>query len=282
MASQAPRVVYATYFLSIFPIGSKYDVDVMHIPSDTMSVEQILRSLRRKRIPIPYEIGTYIALKICEQMQDKNVPVALADVTIDAEGKVKIHRSSIATRATSAVGAIQSVLDVLSELLLAAAPGVPESLIVLVETHGEPPSQSLPELRDVLLSQLVPLNRQASERTLGRLFREAACDDADDSDVSDAYIGEPPRESDVDALLDSLPPEGLPHAVASAADLAMSASIASARDADATPVVALTLEDESGLAMPRLTISKHYRLWFWIFAVIGTAGVAFGTIVLLR
>lgn len=253
--------------------------------TQTLNVRDLLGSLRRKNVPIPYEVGTYLALETCEQIQERPSEVDINDIWVDAQGSITVNVAHSIEGSPSR--ATESILSMLSELLLAAAPGVPDPLIALVEPDVSSLPNNLTELRDDLLSKLVPLNRQASRRVLGRLFREATRE-------GDAHYEEFPGtdrreklDTDVDALLDSFPPAAgthLPQGIATSVSLfeAMASEESSAFSKESTLLLAAEDTAELGSMRRARTLWASHTVWFWVFAAIGTAAVAIGTIVLLR
>jgi hypothetical protein len=98
--------------------------------------------------------------------------------------------------------AVQSVIDLLAQLLVAAGPGVPPRLLSLIEERAQTRKWDLARLRDELESALVPLNRGASRRVLSRMLRETKR-----ADGPSAVAPAPrpiPDEGDMDAELDAL------------------------------------------------------------------------------
>lgn len=135
-----------------------------------LTLDELLISLRRKRIPIQFEIGTFVVLEACEAVFEGPVRVSCADLSIDDEGRVSV--SELAAKATAGES-VRAFIDILCDLLLASAPGVPDTLLQLVE-HGPTDEQyTLTRLKDDLEVALVPLNRSATRRVLARLVREA-------------------------------------------------------------------------------------------------------------
>ncbi|MBN1655909.1 MAG: hypothetical protein JXA30_19235 [Deltaproteobacteria bacterium] len=135
-----------------------------------LSLDELLLSLRRKGIPIQFEVGAFVVLEACEAVIERPVSIDCADLTIDDTGLVLVNAS--ASRATSEE-AMRSLIEVLSELMLASAHGIPEALLQLVEHGPSDATGKLARLKDDLQASLVPLNRSAARRVLARLVREA-------------------------------------------------------------------------------------------------------------
>lgn len=250
--------------------------------SQTLNVKEFLGSLRRRQVPIPYEVGTYLALEACEQIQKRPSEIDLGDVWVDASGVVKVDVDPKSV--TAASGATQAVLGMLSQLLLAAAPGVPEPLIALVEPEPGQAPGTLPELRDDLLSRLVPLNRQASRRVLGRLLRDAARDVAQQDASQHSSDQKEQLDTEVDSLLDSLPPEPsvkLPQGVTSTQARGEPETLSINAEAKRFEF-SMADDDLMERSAPTRKRATGYKFWFWVLAAIGTVSVAFGTIILLR
>ena len=135
-----------------------------------VTTEELLRTLQRRGIPLPSEIGAFITLETCEQLLDRPAEVSTHDVIINEVGEVLCAQKLPAAPEPEAV---RSLLSLLGDLLVCAAPGVPNMLLDLVE-HGPNESQrSLQRLLSDLEACLLPLNRGATRRVLSRLVREA-------------------------------------------------------------------------------------------------------------
>ncbi len=135
-----------------------------------VSLEQLLILLKRKGIPLPFEIGTFVALEACEALGKRMGVLRLSDVWLSDEGHVTV---TPATTARSEEGAARAVVTLLADLLVAAAPGVPAMLLSLIERGPSDGAWTMESLRDDLEASLVPLNRGATKRVLSRLLREA-------------------------------------------------------------------------------------------------------------
>lgn len=135
-----------------------------------VSVDELLGGLKRKGLPLPFEIGAFIALEACEQVLDRPVRVDAHDIGIGDIGEVVCTLKKTPAPEESSV---RSLLVLLSELLVCSAPGVPTMLLELVERGPSSGQWKLDRLRDDLEASLVPLNRGATRRVLARLVREA-------------------------------------------------------------------------------------------------------------
>ncbi len=135
-----------------------------------LSLDELLVSLKRKRIPIQFEIGTFVVLAACEAVIDNPVRVGCSDLSIDDEGHVLVSES--AEKATAEESA-RALIEILCDLLLASAPGIPDVLLQLVEHGPSDRRYTLARLKEDLEAALVPLNRSATKRVLARLVREA-------------------------------------------------------------------------------------------------------------
>jgi hypothetical protein len=160
-----------------------------------VSVEELLRTLKRRGIPLASEMGAFITLEVCEQIIDRPAQVSTNEVAINEIGEVLC--ASKATQ-TNEAEAVRSLLVLLGDLLVCAAPGVPTMLLELVE-HGPSEGQlTLDRLRDDLEACLLPLNRGATRRVLARLLREAR------KAGPSLRTGAEPTAADIDAQFDAL------------------------------------------------------------------------------
>ncbi len=163
-------------------------------------VDELVDALKRRRAPLPFEIGAYVALAACERLIETPARVVGGSVHIAGDGEVRV----VGAPAASDADAARALGALLAQLLVAAGPGVPPALLALVET---PAPASLDAMRDGLARALMPLNRAASRRVLARLVRESvreprsSTDDARESPASEAAL-----DDDLDALLGEAPP----------------------------------------------------------------------------
>ncbi len=135
-----------------------------------ITVDDLVASLKARRIRIPSEIGAFVALETSEALLRGPAAVEGRDVRIADDGTISVL---VPPHSSSEAEAAQSVVRILSSLLVAAGTGVPPALIALVE-HGAGSSESaLDSLRAELEVSLVPLNRAAARRVLSRMTREA-------------------------------------------------------------------------------------------------------------
>jgi hypothetical protein len=191
-----------------------------------VTVEELVASLKRQKARIPFEIGAFVALQVCEQLLERPTAVGPADVRISEEGTVEIEPRGGPETARQAP---RSVTNVLAHVLVAAGQGVPQVLIDLVERGTDDGGWELPRLRDELEASLVPLNRGAARRVLSRLVREARREGQSQSPADDDLeLSEGDVDAELDALLEgSQLPE--PHGGTGAAAAEQGAPGASAR-----------------------------------------------------
>lgn len=135
-----------------------------------INIAELLRALKKKAIPLQSEIGTFVAMEACAAISDRFVLVGTQDVWLDFQGNVSIKFDK---PPVSSEDAARSVVDLLCELLLASAHGIPPLLLELIDAQPSGPRLTIAQLRDRLEASLVPLNRSASQRVLARLLREA-------------------------------------------------------------------------------------------------------------
>jgi hypothetical protein len=197
-------------------------------------VDELVDALKRRRAPLPFEIGAYVALAACERLIEAPARVGGRDVHIHADGDVRVVGATAASDAESA----RALGALLAQLLVAAGPGVPPALLALVETRAP---ASLDAMRDGLARALMPLNRAASRRVLARLVRESIRDPRPSAgEVSETAASESALDDDLDALLGEAPPAPAsaslsdtpaPSAASLAASLAALAAEEAAEDA---------------------------------------------------
>ena len=163
--------------------------------SGTISIQDLLDSSQQRQLRVPAEVGAFIALQVCEEVVFNPVRFSAAQVLITQEGAVMLQPAL-----PSAVPeeACQSVVGLLSSLLVAAGTGVPASLLSIVEGAG--PIPNLNDLRQRIEASLVPLNRSAARRVVGRLVRDVKRVSASSAPVPPGVVR--PRASATPAALD--------------------------------------------------------------------------------
>jgi hypothetical protein len=160
-----------------------------------VSVEELLRTLKRRGIPLPSEMGAFITLEVCEQIIDRPALLSTQDVAINEIGEVLC---ASALPKTEEAEAVRALLVLLGDLLVCSAPGVPSMLLELVERGPSEELFTLDRLRDDLEACLLPLNRGATRRVLARLLREAR------KAAPSAQPSQQPTAADIDADFDAL------------------------------------------------------------------------------
>ena len=134
-----------------------------------MTLEELVRLMRERSQRLPFEIGTFIALEVCESTIRAPAVVSMTLVRITDDGIVSVYAPP---HSAGNEEAARSVAGVLGGVLVAAGSGVPPVLLQLVEQGPSDGRWDLLRLRDELEASLVPLNRAASRRVLARLVRD--------------------------------------------------------------------------------------------------------------
>ncbi len=135
-----------------------------------VTIADLVTTMKARKLRVPAEIGTFVALECAERLLDGPALVTMKDVRLSEEGLVSLF---VAPGSASAEAAAQSLVSMLGGLLVAAGTAVPTHLIGIVESGGPSGPNALVALRDQLEAALVPLNRQAARRVLSRMIREA-------------------------------------------------------------------------------------------------------------
>ena len=161
-----------------------------------ISLEDFLGGLTRRGIPLPFEIGTFIALETCERLARGPLRAATRSIQFDDEGRIVAATGA----KCSDEEACRALIVLLGDLLVRSAPGVPPMLLQLVEQGPGKGEWTLARLRDDLEAALVPLNRAATRRVLARLVRESQRE----ADRPSKRISAPPDADEVDAGLDEV------------------------------------------------------------------------------
>ncbi|GAB5544775.1 MAG: hypothetical protein SangKO_045350 [Sandaracinaceae bacterium] len=161
-----------------------------------ITVGELVATMKERRVRIPSEIGAFIALEVCEALEDGPAPVRSSDVRIADDGAIGVFAPP---GSASSDEAARAVVAMLGSLLVAAGTGVPKVLVQLLEDGPTSGRWDLSSLRDDLEASLVPLNRAAARRVLARMLREAQ------KPRSVAPSSRPaPRDATLDAQLDDL------------------------------------------------------------------------------
>lgn len=164
-----------------------------------MTVEDLVATMKQRQVRIPSEMGTFIALSLCEALEGAPAALKPSEVRIADDGTVSVFAPP--GHATSEEAA-RSVVSILGSLLVAAGTGVPRGLVGLLE-HGPSSGRwDLPSLRDDLEASLVPLNRAAARRVLSRMLREAGKARPRGSSMEPS--APPPGDRSLDDQLDAL------------------------------------------------------------------------------
>jgi len=133
------------------------------------TIEELIATMKERRVRIPSEIGAFIALEVCESLLDGPASVRLADVRVAEDGTISVFAPPGSATSDEAA---RSIVALLGSLLVAAGTGVPRVLVGLLEEGPTSGRWDLSSLRDDLEASLVPLNRAAARRVLARMLRE--------------------------------------------------------------------------------------------------------------
>jgi hypothetical protein len=173
------------------------------------SVEDLVQTMKDRKVRIPSEIGAFIALETCEALMEGPARARTKDVRIADDGTISIYAPP--NSATSEEAA-RSVVTLLSSLLLASGTGVPKALVTLLEKGPSSARWDLASLKNDLDASLVPLNRAAARRVLSRLLREAKRPQSGRPAPAAAPVVVAPPEDTLDAELDALIEPSIPKA----------------------------------------------------------------------
>ncbi|MEO0325762.1 MAG: hypothetical protein AAF447_22590 [Myxococcota bacterium] len=138
-----------------------------------MDLASLARRLDARGGRLPFEIGAYVALEVCERLLEGPAMLDAEDVRVAPDGVVSVYALPGSADGASAA---RSVAAILAQLLVAAGGNVPPALLRLVDEGPSGGQWSLPRLRDELEATLVPLNRSAARRVLARMVRDLSKD----------------------------------------------------------------------------------------------------------
>jgi hypothetical protein len=239
-------------------------------PQLGVNIEELMLLLRQKGIPLPWEMGTFIALSACESVVEAPAVLSRADVWVDEQGRVAVTST---TRDVDEAAAARALVRLLGDLLVGSAPGVPPMLLELVEQGPSDAQWTLRRLRDDLEASLVPLNRGATTRVLARLIREAGRE-------GERTAARGPAEPEVHGMADALDnllgmePGEAPHPPAPSEVRAQRTSSrpvdeVGLHEAGSEPPRGRTLAAEDDLIGRGEASSGHGRGWFLVSLVLG-------------
>lgn len=166
------------------------------------TIDDLVAALKSRRAPLPFEIGAFVALSVCEELVSAPAQVSGSLVRIAPDGAVSVS----APTAASDEACARSIVALLAQLLVAAGPSVPPRLHALVDRGPSDGAWRVERVRDELAAALVPLNRGASRRVLARLVRESGREQRPSAApvvVEGAARGS--LDDELDALLDAVP-----------------------------------------------------------------------------
>lgn len=133
--------------------------------ADGIGLMDLTHGMARRGVSIAPESGLFVALLVAEALRDAPGGVAVESVRITGEGCVDLPGRRGASDEQAAVASIVAVCDAVLKPPTVAA----RALIARVRSGNV---ASVESLRAELESLLVPLNRGAARRVLGRFVRE--------------------------------------------------------------------------------------------------------------
>lgn len=133
--------------------------------SDAVAMDELVGAMSRRGAPMTPESALFIVLQAVEAMRDRRVVLDAGGIEVDDNGVVKLNE--LCSPAVDDREAQEGVASLLETVLSPA----PSSILELTaklrsETHTHQ------GLVSELAAALVPLNRGAAQRMLGRLVRE--------------------------------------------------------------------------------------------------------------
>ena len=191
--------------------------------SAAWTLERILERARATESRLPYEVGAFVVLEACEAILDAPRKLEPAHVAVSEGGDISLLGGETSDDSAAARG----VANLLASALVAAGDEIPAMLMALID-GDKAEARGLAAYRDELEAALVPLNRSAARRVLGRQLRDlgrmrssagdirASAEDVRDADAAlDAILGydgpsvapevEAPLNAEAGADADELP-----------------------------------------------------------------------------
>jgi hypothetical protein len=134
--------------------------------SDAVAMDDLVEAMSRRGTPMTPESALFIVLQAVESMKDRRMVLDAGGIEVDENGLVKLNE--LCSPAVDDREAQEGVATLLETALSPTPPTVQELTAKLrsetVFTHSA--------LAAELAAALVPLNRGAAQRMLGRLVRE--------------------------------------------------------------------------------------------------------------
>jgi hypothetical protein len=136
-----------------------------HPVDSSVTLEELLSVATAKRVPLAAELAGYLLLEMIEHVDPNGGNLDMKSIFVGEEGSVVVTRSPLAA-ASSNVEA--SLREVLGKLLDASSSHAPALAATAKRTAGA----GLSALTEEIETGLIPINRAAGRRALGRLARE--------------------------------------------------------------------------------------------------------------
>lgn len=141
---------------------------------ESVTAEELIRALKRRKATLPAEIGSFVVLEACESLLLAGPRLlTTAEVSIFEDGSVRLSSAP----SCSETDAARALHKLLASMLVAAGPAPLPALMRLLEQGPSSGRWTLASMRNDLEASLVPLNRNASRRVLSRLVREVGWSD---------------------------------------------------------------------------------------------------------
>ncbi len=133
--------------------------------SDAVAMDELVAAMSRRGVPMTPESALFIVLQAVEAMRDRRVVLEGGGIEVDENGVVKLNE--LCSPAVDDREAQEGVATLLETVLYPAPASITDLTSALrAETHTHQ------GLVSELAAALVPLNRGAAQRMLGRLVRE--------------------------------------------------------------------------------------------------------------
>src|SRR5947209_4177204 len=137
--------------------------------ADGIRLSDLVAAMARKGSPLATETGLFIALQASEALSDNPAATPLSGVRVMAARMVEVTTTSASPAASESdcVRAIASMVE-------AVVTPIPPGARAMTERARGGQIKTLEGMRAEIEALLVPLNRSAARRVLGRLAREHA------------------------------------------------------------------------------------------------------------
>lgn len=211
--------------------------------SGEFSVEHVIAAAKRRRAPVSVETAGYIALAVADSLVSTPADVHARHAHITSDGAVNVRGAGRADEPT-AERTVRSLLDRLLGVAVGASPA-------LTAAARRVHPLGIDGLVDELEAALIPVNRDAARRAIGRLAREVERSGVPEPPVAARNETPPQRRSPTPRPQSALP-AATTAAITPATTAAATTAAATTAPATTAPVIGEPAIAQLSAPMPSL------------------------------